>query len=241
MILNDILTRLATGELRNLSLAKTGTIEVADHGLIVGGVNHALKLMYSRFVIERDFLVLRVTPHHTKYEFRVTHNESDTDLVGNTAPRYIVDSVEEPFTGRFAQLIDIRDPDDNVIDVDIVDGAYSVRRLAYDRIWTRDVPIFEDGTITEQLWTVEYAVRPEQLTLPITGSEEIVLPDLLEEALLAKAASRVFASMGGEENLLKAKTLDDRYEILCADVETRGILPNSVVTDRPIFTAHGFK
>jgi len=240
MNVGSLFARLSYGELSDIAMGMDGdgTISVDAQPKIISHANHALTLLYSRFTCNMNYVALRVTADTRRYHFDPLHNDSDTD-VGNTSPRYLADTVTEPFAGDLIKILCIKDADGTMLPLNDTAAVNAVRTLTFNKII---LPELEDDTQFEvgKLLTVEYQARHLELVNPADLAQEIELAPILEEALLFKIASRVFAGMRGEENMVVSRILNDQYEQVCLSVTDLDLLQNSTSDDHSRFIANGW-
>ncbi len=228
MNVGDLFAQLSFGELSNLSIGMegAGTIIPAMQPSIVNHANNVLTQIYSRFTHNKYYVNLELVADQTKYFIRPAHAVTALPL-DNDVPRYILDTEAEPFVHELIKILDIEEAvdtnEDNETNIHLNDtmDADAIRTLSYDTIL---VPNPVAGIVL----ILECQVNHLPLTLTTVDlAEEIVLHPLLQDALVAKVASRVYSGMNGEENAAKASRLNAEYEAACQMVNFEDFAQNS--------------
>lgn len=219
MNVGDLLRGLSYGELRHLfvGMSGAGTIADGEKDRLVFLADQALKQIYSRVAHNLHYVTLQTSATRKVYPIRPIHRVSDQSLT-NTADRFILDSASDPFTGQLLKIRSVRvmydptEPDADPTNLLLNDTASGhVRTVSYDTLRI-------ESPIEGALFELELQMAHVPLTLPADLTQTIEIIPLLEEALFAKVAHSVFAGMGGEESLVKAQNLNNRYEALLANV-----------------------
>lgn len=233
MNVGDLFQELSSGELRNLYMGAEGVGELkeADKARVVVFANRALSRLFTKFVARRLFVDLVQIADRKVYAIRVEHAQSDTSI-SNTAPRYLIDTSDDPFTDRLIKVIAVRpEPTDDVPcpeNVLINDSALGVLKLlSYDKLSFAE-PVL--GASFE----LELQMDHPKLSVPPMETERLEIPPALVEALQVKIAADVYGSMNGVENTNKSAMLDAKFEALVRSVEEQDLLQSttSAVNDR---------
>lgn len=225
MNLGDLFTTLAEGELRSLGIVLDGgDIDPDRRRSLINYTNKALTRLYTRFKHEVDFVDLTLSENIQRYWIDPLHAVSDTDGA-NVRPRYIQDTVDDPFTGDLIRILGVRDYDDNEATINLLINERStetdsVKMLSYNKLFFRKP---EDL----RLLTIEY--QKKHAEIPKDGSEDtpIILFPTLEEALVMHIAGRFYSGIGGEENLGRATMYFREYERICQIAEAEDMLQDS--------------
>ena len=223
MNVGDLFQRLSFGDLLNLSLGQDGSGTIAAHqeDRVVSYANSALTGLYSRFLHKRNFVDVVLQADVTRYQLRSIYAVSTT-TANPTKPHYIKDTVLEPYTDDIIRIIGHENHEIEQADIDLV--AASVRILSNDTFLVTEP---KAGAVL----TIEYQANHPRLSIPAQVLDVISLAPLLEEALEARVAASVYSAMDGEAQLLKARTLLDRYEQICQIVKIEDLLPESSSTE----------
>lgn len=220
MNIGDLFERLSQGELSNLAIGMegAGAISIEEQPKIVRLANAGLAVLHSRFVQRTDLVTIQMQEGVTRYLLSPVHALSNTNP-HHTKPRYIIDTAEEPFVGGIIRIMAISDLDPPEDDLDPV----RARAVGHNTVLVQNPRA--GGHLQ-----IEVQSSHPRLSIPVDETEEIVLAPLLEEALEAWVAARIYSGMNGEENLLKARELTARYEELCQMVKIEGLLDEQVTT-----------
>lgn len=239
MNVGDLFEELSAGELRNLYMGSEGTgeIKAADRNRVIFFANRALSRLFSRVVGRRMFLELRQVDGRRSYPIRAVHAVSDeTEL--NTAPRFLIDDVEDPFTDRLIKIIAVRtiptDPD--VCDENVLlnsTGTASARLTSFDTI------LFPEG-VADAGYMLELQMDHPKLSVPALVTEQIAIPPMLSEALQIKIAAGIYGSMNGTENLNKSVLLESQFEALVRTMVDEDLLQSTSADDGDRLHANGF-
>lgn len=230
MNVEDLFAALSFGELNSLSMALDGSGDIDDlnKSKVIYYANQALTALYTRFPHKRNYVDIELQEDLKRYYLKDEFAVSNTD-VANTSPRYILDSVAEPFDRRLSKIVSIYDPDAECYrnqDLLINDfGAEAaVKTLGYNGFLVNE-------HITGNVLTVEYqCLHPKLNFKEPDDAEEIELAPVLEEALTCRIAAKVFGSMGSEEALVKSQSYMNIYETICQRAEADDTLQTSIAT-----------
>ena len=228
MKLSDLFSQLSVGELNNLSMSLDGSGDIDELAKpkIVHHANQVLTALYTRFPHKTDYVKVLLQEDLHKYYLRAEHAVSNTDQL-NLAPRYIQDSVAEPFDPNLSKIIAIQDEDaecyrDVEVSINDLSKAVSVKKISFDGFWVK-------SPVAGNIYTVEYQCLHPKLTVDIPNDdEEIVLAPVLHEALTAGIAARVHAPIGSEDSTMKAAAYSNIYEGICLRAEADDTLQTSI-------------
>lgn len=229
MNVGDFFERLSYGELSGLSIGMEGggTIDPDSQNRIVSYTKTALTGLYSRFAHNISYVKLELVEGLHDYKLNAIHAVSNED-VNNTDPRYILDSVDDPFTDNVVKVLAIAQLDDpdtvedesKELRLNVHPSLGGLKMPSYDKIY---VP----NPIAGAILNIEYQADHPKLSLPADETEEIYLAPLLHEALEMRVAARVYNAMSGEAHVTRAQLLQRRYEHLCLMAESKDLLQES--------------
>ena len=229
MNVHDLFARLSHGHLSNLVWGAdgTGTIQEEFQDRTVSFINEALTKIHSRFLQRLDLVQIEMQEGIQRYRLSPVYAVSNT-TPNQTAPSYILDTTEEPFLGGVIRILSIQDTEvgENITPV-------SARALAHNTVFVKEP---RPGGILQ----VEYQADHPRLSIPVDPEEEISLAPVLEGALEAWVAHKVFSTLGGENHLVKARELLTAYEEACQMVKVEGLLNESLLTETPRRRDRGF-
>lgn len=227
MKVSDLFSKLSLGELNGLAMALdgSGNIDELFQPKVLKHANDALTALYTRFPHKTDYVKIELQEDLHKYYLQAQFAASDTD-VGNTNPRYILDSAEEPFDPRVSKIISISDSDaecwrDEEILINDPSHGTAVKKISFDGFYVKE-------PVAENVYMVEY-----QCLHPILSEEEpdedadIFLAPVLYEALTARIASSIYAGIGNEDAIAKSVSYGNIYEGICIRAEADDTLQMS--------------
>lgn len=236
MKLETLLKDLAMGELNNFYMAETGSIDAENLPRVLSAINQSLTDVYTRFVLEEKELHILCFASKTMYPLQKKHATTDPTP---HVPKYILDTHEYPFTGDLVQILSVTD-----------EMGYTVTMNDRGKYGSVFIPRYDTIQVTNpsnnKMLAVTYQATHAPLFTDINTcsntvmNQEVNISPLLEEALRARIASRVFSSMMGKEYVNKAGVLDAKYEALCAEAEQRNLINGSAFTTTCKLESRGF-
>jgi hypothetical protein len=215
MNLGDLFECLSFGELSNLSIGMEGAGTIADgqQSRIAHYTNQALTRIYNRFAHKRDYVTLVEVENQNLY------------TLPNDTLKILSASIPDPETG---DPVDLKVNDSGDLSAIKIMGLNQIHIAC---------------PVADRVMTLERQVAPDKLviTAPVDLTQTIEIHPVLEEALTAKIAARVFGSMNGEENLIKAQSLEQQYEMICQSAEKEDVLQATVSNTHEKLIAGGWK
>lgn len=233
MIVQDILAALSYGELSNLSLSGegSGTIVEAKRPLILAHINEAMLRLYSRFILKENSLILETQEGVTTYKLSSRYAQTNpAPILGDVL--FIQDNVDKPFLDDVIKVMRVMTVNGLDLPINDQENIYSVFTPQPDAIQVPN-PL-PDST----LGVVYQAKHP--LLVHTALSDEVDLPIVLKGALTAYVAYKVYSSMNGQENAVKAAEHMAMYESICGDVLDYDLVSSSSSTTNVKFHARGF-
>lgn len=214
MKVSEFFANLSYGPFANLSIGMdgAGTIETAKQGKVISATNKALTQIFSRLVHKVGRVTIEMVDGVQRYELDALYAVTNT-TPGNTKPRYIKDSVYDPFQARVIRILSIDDQSEE---------------CAYARI-LGNTTVYVDASQPGELLVVEYQMNHEPLTMPVNMNQVISVIPVLEEALEYKVASLICDSMGGEGNRNDAAMWNSKFEEVMAMVKGEALLDESLI------------
>lgn len=216
MLLGEFFTQLSYGELSGLGIiADEGdTISLVDRPRVVGHTNSALGVLSQEIPYNLDYVKFAASADRSVYIIDNLYALSNTDP-GNTAPRYIQDTAEEPFD---ATVIKIRE----ITRLDIADTTDIDETLITSinkRETTSGIGAHVSGTnkirlpnpMDGDIYKVEYQARASRLNVVPNLNEVIDITPALETVLELSVAARVFGTIGNELATMRSRELWQRY------------------------------
>lgn len=234
MKVEDLFSKLSYGELSNVSIGNEGrgSIDEKAHLKLIGYIDEALLALYGRFILRESDLMIETRTHITNYHlFSQFAESSESD---EPFP-YIKDLPGEPFKDDVIKILSVFDMYNNSIKINDVDDRLS---FFTPMPQTLQIPRPKDG--------VAYSVGYQARHLPLVQDEEglldqkIILPFVLERALQAFVASKVYSHMNGQENMIKSQEYMSAYEGVCLEVQTNDLVNSTFSTSHHKLENRGF-
>lgn len=231
MKLEELLSRLSYAELSNLSIGNEGrgSIRKEDIPKLVAHVNDGLVRIYSRFVLCTKQLLIEQVCHITNYHLIPKYAESTE---GDVPWPYIKDLPDEPFKGDVIRILEVHDSMGREYVLNDKDDPNSLFTPAPQLL---QVPNPKAG----QSLAVLYQARHDYLENDALD-QEIYIPFVLEGALQAFVAYKVFSHMNGQDNQVKSQEHLNTYDGICTDVEERDLVNTTFATSHHKLQERGF-
>jgi hypothetical protein len=229
----ELFARLSYGPLSNLSISNEGSggIIATKQPAIIHYANEALLRLYSKFVLEMGEVLLKTQSSVTNYVFDSKH--AYTKRTSNVL-EYIQDSNAKPFEDDLLKVLAVYDSCGWEFPLNDENDCES---LFTPQPNVLQVPKpCEDGI----LHVVYQARHPKLSFQPVNLNQEIHVPFVLEEALLAYIAHKALSHMNGAEHAAKAAGHLSTFEAICDDSQTRDLVNSSVSQSNIRFSERGF-
>lgn len=225
---------LSYGQLSNLSIGNSGSgdIRTEDQNKIINYLNEGLTRIYSRFnLLEKDVLISQteyITNYHLDKRFAV-NNPERLDI----HYPYILDLPNEKFNDDVIKILSVRD----------VLG----RRLPLND-QTNQASVFTPYPTTLQVpypqtdapLNIQYQAAHPKLEYSVKEAE-VVVPTVLENALLSMVAYLVYSHMNTQEATGKAAEHMAMYEAICTEIEEQGTASINAASTQPKFHRNGWR
>lgn len=204
MKLNELMLELATGELSNLAFAKTGVIEPTAHVKVINAINTALNDIFSRVVLAQKEVLVETLDWKHLYYIRKEHARMDP------TPgfiKYIIDTPTNPFTGDLVKVLGVLNEVGDPLPMNNDEQWASVYIPTFD-----SVQFNHPGA--KQVFAVQYQALHAKLATSGANvlEQELRVPPVLMDMVKLKTASTILAPMGGQNETLKAQSLEASYE-----------------------------
>lgn len=217
MLLSDIFDYLIHGELSQLSLTKSGVIDVDDYPRIITNINLGLIELYKRFQLLTKNMPMDLRTTITRYNLH--SNYAQTNTASAEPIKYLIDSVDEPFLDDILLITHVYDSDGIELPLNDLNAEWSV--------FTPSPFILEVPTLTEDISIVfSYRANPPIINYDIVTDPtevEIALPVQFLEALTAYVAWRMFSPINVGEKA-EANSYYAKFEASCALINDLGML-----------------
>jgi hypothetical protein len=236
MKLNQLYESLSYGELSNLAIAEDtpGTIKDKAKPKIIQYTNDALLSLYSRFLLKEKQVMLLLYRHITNYHFEprfaVQYDTPDDEV--DQPYRYILDLPNEPFLGDVIKVLVVYDEYGNRLPLNDEARSWSV--------FTPQAAMLQvPRPIEGNALAVTYQAR-HPLLLKDDEDQKVEVPAILETALKAFVAYKVFSHMNTAESSAKAQEFMASYENECMRVEEKDLVNSSITTSNVRFRNNGW-
>ncbi len=209
----------------SISLDGSGDIDEIQKPKIIYYANQTLTALYTRFPHNMSYVNVELQEGLHSYYLRNTYAVSNTD-VGNTAIRYILDSVEDPLPSRISKILSISDKDaecyrDQEVLINDISRTTSVLKKGHDGFYVAE-------PVAGNIYTVEMQSLHDLLTSDEPDEDELIyLAPVLHEALTTRIAAKVYGAMGNEDAMIKSQSLMKQYETICLRAEADDTLQSS--------------
>lgn len=233
MTLLDLFRHLSYGELSNLALANdgNGTIREAEQPKIALYANEALLRLYSKFILREKDVLIEMVEHITNYHLLVRFSQQGYDPEGEAFP-YILDMNKEPFEEDVIKILAVFDSFGDQLPLNDNERCNSV--------FTPQANVLQvPRPCAGQSLGVLYQARHQVLSADDLEGE-IFLPDILQGALTAYIAYKVFSHMNTQESTAKAQEHYANYESICVDAKENDLVSTSISTTNARFNKYGW-
>lgn len=227
LLVSDIFSRLAFGELSNLTLVeknKPGTIKEIYHQTILIHLNKAMRDLFTRFMLSQKEIKLDVsegkTHYFVRYEFAKSNEEStQTD-------KYIDDTDCENFKGDIVKILSVFDGLGRELFLNRLDEPLSVFTPQFDCI-----QITPENYTTRDFYIIFQSLHPELTLVP---DSVINIPPSLEDPLLSLIAAKIYGAMNGNANDARALQYMQQYELALEgnEIKDMGSMSEAVTNQR---------
>ena len=230
MLLKELYSRLALGELSQHTLGQSGSIKESDYPKIINHLNTGLTNIYSYFPIREREVVIQQFDHITEYRLNSIHALTNPDL---EAEKYIMDSDASPFLDDVLRIEAAYTEIGERIPLNDENQQLSWYTPAWDTI---QIP-YPDN---ENASFIMYRAKHPEIPIDADPDTEIFLPPCLEEALQAYIASRCFVALGNAASAGLATYYGSRYDQQIVHVERHNLLQSGDSDSNVKLTQKGF-
>jgi hypothetical protein len=237
MKLEQLFEALSFGELSNLSMSNNGngTLSVEGKKKVLRHTNEGLLRLYSRFVLKEADVLIRLTKNVTNYHlvprFAVNYQPEFPGGEDDESLRYILDLPRERFTGDVLKVLSVTDSDGCRLPLNDDNAEMSVFTPQGNVLQVPD-------PIQDKALAVVYQARHVKLLGEL--DEEIQLPELLEGALTAFVAYKIYSHMNTSDSLAIAQGHLGNYEKICSGVVEQDLVNASISTSNSRFKTRGW-
>ena len=232
MLLQDLLDRLATGELSQHKYGSTGEIREEDFPALLNQINLGLTNLHSYFPISEKEVMIQQFDHITEYRINSKYALSSDDVSINY--KWVIDSEYYPFLDDIVRIERVYNEAGVELALNNESDPNSVFTTAWD---TLQIPY----PSIENAIAVIYRANHVLLTPDMEPKDtEVMIPPVLEEALQAFVASRCFVSLGNAASAGLATYYSQRYQQQVDHVERYNLLQSSSGDTNTKLTGKGF-
>ncbi len=235
MNVREIFRRLSLGELSNLSIGEEGSGNIVEdkQNTIVLYLNDGLKRLYSRFILREANIILEMSSGITNYKLHPMYAVSSQIDNRSVCHPYIMDTCEDPFIGDLIRVLSVSNQCGVELPLNDEATSYSLFTPQTDVL---QVPVPIEGNILSIVYQAYHTYIPDNRV-----DFQVDIPMILEGALIAYIAMRVYQSMNTQEATLNAQGHLSTYEAICLEVETKNLLGTGIKTQTSKFEKNGWK
>ena len=234
MNIEDLFTNLSYGELSNLSLSGegSGTILEDSQPKIIRYANEGLLRLFSRFVLKQSDVLIEMVAHITNYHLIKKYAESVYNPDEVHFP-YIKDLINEPFKEDVIKVLEVYTSEGNLVPLNDSERKDSVFTPVGNVL---QVP----RPLDRRSLSVMYQARHEKLDHN-KQDQLIEIPEVLEGALTAFIAYKVFSHMNSDGSSVKAQEHMQIYENICNEAVEHDLVSTSTSTTNSRFEKRGWQ
>lgn len=232
--LNTLFEQLAYGELSQHRIGKEGLIDPSDYPNLISHINHGLTKLHSKFPLQHKELLLLQFKHITRYKldtkYSISSNDSSVDY------KYILDTDDEPFMDDVIRIESIYDSQGCNVPLN---DEYAKNSWFTPNPDTIQIPYPVDGNLASIIYRANHVKIPLDTVDP--ENVDIEIPSVLEGALAAHVASRVYVSLGNATSAQLSAYYRAIYTDEVSQVERFNLLQSSEGSTDIKFIMGGWK
>lgn len=234
MKVSDMYRKLSFGKLSNLGMSSNGSgiIIESKKPQIIEFANDALFRLYSKFNLSQKDVLIEMVSHITNYHLIKKFAESSYDPREVQYP-YIKDLPNEPFEEDVIKILSIWNSLGCRLPLNDPDTPFSAFTPAPNIL---QVPRPLDYVSISVMYQAKH-----KLLIVGDPDQEIVLPEVLDNAFLTYIAYSVYSSIGSDGSTAKAQEHLALFDSLCTEAVEFDLLSTSVSTTNSQFDAKGWK
>lgn len=232
MKVSELLKKLSYGELSGLSWTGEGNGAITDAARveqIILSANEALLRLHSKFLLRESELILEEQGYLTHYVLDKAHAMSNPERPV-TVPGYIVDTVTKPFLDDVIKVMRVSCANNGVLPLNDSDNCASV-------FTPTPTTLQINNSVQFRLLSVLYQAKHPIL---VDINSDIALPTILQGALTAFIAHKVFHHMNGQENSAKSAEHSSIYESICEEITEMDLVSSSSSSSNTRFRRNGW-
>lgn len=215
LTVEELCRQLSYGRFSNLAIGNegVGTVRESDLNKVISGLNSALTRIYSRFALSEKQVMIVQQAHITNYHLDKRFALCNPERLPEHVP-YILDLPNEPFINDAIKIIAVFDSLGSVIAINDETHPFS---LFTPSPTTLQIPLPKH----DEPMSVQYQAAHPRLEYGVKQTE-VIVPLVLEEALLSYTAYSIYSNMNTQESTVKAAEHLQMYEVVCTEVESQG-------------------
>lgn len=233
----DLIKTLGYGVLNNTKYSNV-VVTDADQVLpLVTLIEEGLTRLYTRFVLREKHVIIEMQVGVTFYHLTKLYSVQNGDRIRVPYP-YIMDLPNEPFDEDVLKILRVMDTQNNVRPLNDDSRNDSLTTPQFDVLhnpYPRDLEALFINYQAKHVPLITYKENDEYEIL-----EEIILPPVLEPALINYVAWMVYSRINTQEASTKAASHLQIYELTCKDVEAFDSVNNSKSSTNIRFDQNGW-
>lgn len=224
MTLDEFFKKLSYTHLAELSISGEGSGQIveAHQPKLITRANEGLVALYARFPLRIRTVEIEtyasISEYYLRPEFALFSDSEETI-------KYIIDTEDVPFPNDVLMIESITDEDDYAVPLNDRNLAESWHLTGYDTLVIPSPADADRFRIRYRALPTEIQFGPQDL-----ASVTVPIPRILEAALLAFVAGKIYGNMSMEGAMVKSQNFLDAYENECKIVEERNLLNSSINT-----------
>lgn len=236
MKLTRVFDQLRYGTLKGQAVSREGAqIEEIDYPKLIVCINAAMNVLYGRFKLKYNELLIRVIAGKYTYEIHSDFAEANTTSTQFT--RWIVDTEEIPYRDDLVRIHSVTANDGTNLSINDSADCMSAMTPSYNSIQLPPevVDLLESVSIT-------YEASPIPLdSSPVLAPEvtEVRIPDTMLECLCYYAAAKFMEQSTAQDKSAKATEFLQKYELKASELEKYGMV-NTDYTDNTNIGVYGW-
>ena len=234
----DLIKTLGYGVLNNTNYSKVNPENPDEILPILTLIQEGLTRLYTRFLLREKHVIIEMQVGVTFYHLTKLYSVQNGDRIRVPYP-YIMDLPNEPFQEDVLKILRVMDTQNNVHPLNDDSRNDSLTTPQFDVLhnpYPRDLEVLFVNYQANHVPLITYLDDGEYGI-----EEEIILPPVLEPALINYVAWMVFSRINTTEATAKAASHLQVYEMVCKDVEAFDSVNNSKSSTNVRFDLNGWK
>lgn len=220
MKLSFLLEQLSQGEFRQMALggSEYSGILPENYHKVIPHINMGMIELHKRFNLKTKTVLIQQYEHISTYHLDPRY--ALTNTASTASPKYIVDTLYEPFVDKNEVICIERVLDENGSEYVLNDPQHPYSIFTPTPL-SIQIP-FNDG---DNAMSIEYRAMPNVLSSTISNVEdqEVEIPITYLQPLLLFIAGRYLTTTGNLEQEQSGMAFLARYEAACVDIHNGGL------------------